>query len=125
MLDSRSSSNVMTKKAMELLNLRISRPYHNICAMDSKTIEVHGLINGLQVHLVAFPNIMIEMDIILIDVLDAWGMFLSIKIVADLGGNLQMDLTYATISTPDSAMFRLNRELERRYHVEDPKKHIN
>jgi hypothetical protein len=66
MLDSEASSNVMTKKVMERLNLRISRPYHNICAMDSKTIQVHGLIKGLQVHLVAFPDIMIEMDIVVI-----------------------------------------------------------
>jgi hypothetical protein len=125
MLDSGASSNVMTKKVMEQLNLRISRPYHNICAMDSKTIEVHGLIKGLQVHLAAFPDIMIEMDIVVIDVPDAWGMLLSRKTTADLGGNLQMDLTYATIPTPDGAMFRLNRELERKYHVEDPKKPIN
>jgi hypothetical protein len=125
MLDSGASSNVMTKKVMEQLNLRISRPYHNICAMDSKTIEVHGLIKGLQVHLVAFPDIQIEMDIVVIDVPDAWGMFLSRKTTADLGGSIQMDLTYATIPTPDGAMFRLNRELERKYHVEDPKKPIN
>ena len=69
MLDSGASSNVMTKKVMEQLNLRISSPYCNICAMDSKTIKVHGLIKGLQVHLAAFPYIMIEMDIVVIDVL--------------------------------------------------------
>jgi hypothetical protein len=34
---------------------------------------------------------------------------------------LQMDLTYATIPTPNGSMFRLNRELERKYHVEDPR----
>ncbi len=33
LIDSRASSNVMTKKVMEQLNLRISRLYHNICAM--------------------------------------------------------------------------------------------
>jgi hypothetical protein len=125
MLDSGASSNVMTKKVMEQLNLRISRPYHNICAMDSKTIQVHGLIKGLQVHLVAFPDIMIEMDIVVIDVPDAWGMLLSRKTTADLGGNLQMALTYATIPTPNGSMFRLNRELERKYHVEDPRKMDN
>ena len=35
MLDSGATSNVITKKVMEQLNLRISRPYHNICALDS------------------------------------------------------------------------------------------
>jgi hypothetical protein len=125
MLDSGATSNVMTKRVMEQLNLRISRPYHNICAMDSRTIEVHGLIKGLQVHLAAFPDIMIEMDIVVIDVPDTWGMLLNRKTAADLGGNLQMDLTYATIPTPNGLTFRLNRELERKYHVEDPRRKDN
>jgi hypothetical protein len=103
----------------------ISRPYHNICSMDSKKIEVHGLIKGLLVHLVTFPDIQIEMDIVVIDVPDAWGMFLSRKTIVDLGINIQMDLTYATIPTPYGAMFRLNRELEIKDHIEDPQKTIN
>jgi hypothetical protein len=115
----------MTKKVMEQLNLRISRPYHNICAMDRKTIKVHGLIKGLQVHLATFLDIMIEMDIVVIDVPDAWGMFLSRKTTTNLGSNLQMDLTYPTIPNPNGSTFRLNRELERKYHVEDPRNYTN
>ena len=34
MLDSSASSNVITRMVMEQLNLRITRPYHNVCAMD-------------------------------------------------------------------------------------------
>jgi hypothetical protein len=68
---------------------------------------------------------MIEMDIVVIDVPDAWGMLLSRKTDADLSGNLQMDLTHATIPTPNGSMFRLNRELERKYHVEDPRNPTN
>jgi hypothetical protein len=78
---------------------------------------VHGLIKGA-----AFPDIMIEMDIVVIDVPDTWGMLLNKKTTADLGGSLQMDLTYATIPTPNGLEFRLNRELERKYHVKDPTK---
>jgi hypothetical protein len=85
MLDFGASSNVMTKKVMEPLNLRVSRPYHNICAMDSKMIKVHGLIKILQVHLASFLDIIIEMGIVVIDVLDSWGMFLSRKTTAYLG----------------------------------------
>jgi hypothetical protein len=121
MLDSGASSNVMTKKVMEQLNLRISRPYHNICALDSQTIEVFGLIKGLQVYLKAFPNIMIEMDIVVIDVPDLWGMLLNRKAAADLGGSIQMDLSYATIPTPDGGTFKLDREVYRKVHVENPK----
>jgi hypothetical protein len=39
--------------------------------MDRKTIKVHALIKGLQVHLATFPDIMIEMDIVVINVPDA------------------------------------------------------
>ena len=46
MLDSGSSSNITTKKVMEQLNLKITRPYHNVCAMDSREVEVVGIIFG-------------------------------------------------------------------------------
>ena len=91
MLDFGASVCVMTKRVMEQLNLRISRPYHNICAMDSKRIEVHGLIKDLQVHLSVYFDIMISMDIVVIDVPDTWGMLLSRKWASDLGGSIQMN----------------------------------
>jgi ribonuclease HI len=121
MLDSGATSNVITKKLMEQLKLRISRPNHNICALGSQTIEVHGSIKGLQVYLATFPNIMIEMDIVVIELPDVWRMLLNRKTTTDLGGSLQMDLSYATIPTPDGGTFKLNREAYRKYHVEDPK----
>jgi hypothetical protein len=40
-LDYGANSNVMTMKLMEQLNLRISRPYHNICAMDNIVVLIH------------------------------------------------------------------------------------
>jgi hypothetical protein len=115
----------MTRKVMEQLNLRISRPYHNVCAMDSREIEVHGLIQDLRVHLAVFPDISIMMDIVVIDVPDTWVMLLSRKWVASLGSSLQMDLSYATIPTCDNILVRLNREQEKKYHVEDPKEPMN
>jgi hypothetical protein len=103
----------MTKKVME----RISRPYHNVCAMDSREIEVHGLIKDLLVHLVVFPYILVLMDVVVIDVLDAWGMLLSRDWGANLGGSIQMDLSYATIPTCDNTLVRLNREHERSVRI--------
>ena len=47
MLDSGASSNVMTRKVMEQLNLRVTRPYHNVCAMDAREVEVVGIILNL------------------------------------------------------------------------------
>jgi hypothetical protein len=75
--DSGASSNIITKNVMERLNLKPSRPYHNVCAMDSREIEIHGIIVNIQVKLGAYPDITFPMDILVIDVTDAWGMLLS------------------------------------------------
>jgi len=126
MLDSGASACVMTKRVMEQLNSRVSRSYYNICGMDSKKIEVHGLIKDLQVHLSVYPDIMIVMDIVVVDVPDAWGMLLSRKWAFDLEGSIQMNWSYAMIPSPRGDGFvRLNREPERKFHVEDPKRPHN
>lgn len=64
MFDSEASSNVMTKKVMEKLNLRLSRTYHNICSIESKRIEVCGIIKDLQVFLAAYLDRIMTMDIV-------------------------------------------------------------
>ena len=46
-LDSSASSNVMTRKVMEQLNLRVTWPYHNVCAMDAREVELVGIILNL------------------------------------------------------------------------------
>jgi hypothetical protein len=97
MLDSGASTNVMTLKVMKQLGLEITRPYGNVCGIDSKEIRVYGLIEDLLVHLARYLEIVIVMDVVVLDVLDTWGMILSRKWVATLGGTLHMDLSYATI----------------------------
>ena len=103
----------------------ISTPYHNVCAMDSREIKVHGIIKDLQVHLAVYPDIAVLMDVVVIDVPDAWGMLLSRKWGASLVGCLRMDLSCATTPTCDNTFVRLNGERETRYHVEDPKEPMN
>lgn len=49
------------------------------------------------------------MDIAVIDAPDVWGMLLSRKFAADLGGSIQMDLSYATIPAATGGMVRLYR----------------
>ena len=41
------------------------------------------------------------MDIVVVDVLDVWGMLLSRKFASKLGGTLEMDLTYVNIPLKD------------------------
>ena len=57
MLDSSASSNAMTRKVMEQLNLRITQPYHNVCVMDAREVEVVGIILNLHVKLAKYPDI--------------------------------------------------------------------
>jgi len=53
-------------------------------------------------------------------------MLLSRKWVSDLGGSIQMNWSYAMIPSPRGDGFvRLNREPERKFHVEDPKRPHN
>lgn len=83
--------------------------------MDSREVEVHGIILGLQVKLVVYPEINVQMDILVIDVPDAWGMLLSRKWGATLGVSIQMDLSYATIPFSENTLVKLYRERERKF----------
>ena len=96
-----------------------------MCVPWTREVEVIGIILGLQLKLVAYPQITFQMDILVIDVSDAWGMLLSRKWGVTLGGNIQMDLSYATIPISENALVKLRREREKKYHVEDPNEPMN
>ena len=120
MLDSSSSSNIMTKKVMEKMGLKITRPYQNLCAMDSREIDVVGLILNFPIQLAAYPYIGVKMNIVVIDVTEIWGMLLPRKWVVSLGRSIQMEWTYAMIPASKDAHIKLYREIEIKYHVEEP-----
>ena len=63
--------------------------------------------------------------IVVVDVSDAWGILLSIKWVASLGGSIQMDLLHATIPTCEGTYVTLYREPMMNCHVEDPAEPMN
>ena len=87
-----------------------------------REIDVVGIILNFPVKLVAYPDIGVTMDIVVIDVPDILGMLLSRMwaVVATLGGSIQMDWTYSMIPASEDAHVKLYREKERKYHVEDP-----
>ena len=125
MLDSGSLANIMTREIMEQLNLKVTRPYHNVCAMGSKEVEVVGNILGFPDRLDKYPDIHINMDILVIDVPDKWGMLLSRKWDVYLGGSIQMDWTYAIVPLSEYTMVNFHSEKEKKHHVENPKKPSN
>jgi hypothetical protein len=97
MVISRASTNVMSLKVMEHLGLKIKRPYGNVCGIDFKRVKVYGLCEDIEVLLIDFSHISLLMDIVVIDVLDSWGILLSRRWYSTLGGFLSMDLTHAYI----------------------------
>jgi hypothetical protein len=68
MYDSSASSNIITKGIMQRLGLKVTKPYHNVCAMDSREIETHGIIVGFPVKLAFRPNFSFKMGVLVIDV---------------------------------------------------------
>jgi hypothetical protein len=81
----------------------------------------------MPVKLAFHPEFTFKMDVLVIDVPSAWGMLLSRKWGAHMGGCLNMDFSFATIPypPPSTENFRLFREKERKYHIEDPKEQFN
>jgi hypothetical protein len=117
MLDYGASINVMYLKVMNQLGLKITRPYRNVCKIDSKANKVCGVIKDLKVHLATYLEVSLSMDVIVIDVHDACGMLLSRKWVAISGGSIQMDLSYATIPIGDGSYVTLYNHPMIKNHV--------
>ena len=121
MLDSRASNNIMTLEVMNQLGLQITRPYRNVRAMDAREVACLGITKDLQFCLLACPQKCMVMDVVTIDYPTQWGMLLSRKWCADVGGTLQMDLTYVDIHVEDNFKIRVFREQKMLHNVEDPR----
>jgi hypothetical protein len=76
------------------------------------------LIEGIEFHLVDYPDFPIIMDIVVVDVPDTWGMILSREWVDTLGGSLQMDLSYTTIPFEAQDCITLYNKPKRMEHIE-------
>ena len=71
MLDFGALINVMSLKVMKQLGLKTTRPYGNFCGVDSRKVNFYGLIEVMKFCVANFPHIIILMNIIVIDVMDA------------------------------------------------------
>ena len=87
--------------------------------LSNREIKVCGLIKDLRVQLVVYLDISVLMNVVVIDVPNAWGMLLSRKWSSSLGGNLHMDLFCATIPTCENSFSILHKERLKKIHVED------
>ena len=68
--------------------------------------------------LVAYPDVEITMNILVIDITDVWGMLLSREWATKLGGSIQLDLAYATVLISKTSLFKLMNEPPMIEHIE-------
>ena len=97
MLDSDASHNLMPKVVMERLGLEITKPYKDLYSFDSSRVKCLGLIKELCVNLEQVFAKNLVMNIVVADIPPKYGMLLSRSWGAKLQGNLQLDMSYATI----------------------------
>jgi ribonuclease HI len=120
MLDFRASHNVIPKTIMDRLGLEITRPYRYLYSFDSRRVKCMGMIKDLVVTLAQVPVKSVMMDVVIVDIPPKYGLLLSRSWGAKLGGSLQLDMTYATISMFGGKLTRLYRETRLAYTVSDP-----
>jgi len=97
MLDSGASHNLMPKVLMERLGLEITKPYKDLYSFDSSRVKSLGLIKYLCLNLAQVLAKHLVMDIVVVDIPPKYGMLLSRSWGVKLQGNLQLDMSYATI----------------------------
>jgi len=110
MLDLGVSNNIIPYGVMRQLGLKVTRAFQNVYAMDSRKVEAWGLIEDFKLPLVAFPERIICMDVVAAEVPKSqdMGHAFSRSWAATLGGTLQEDLSYATISVGPNQLIRIN-----------------
>jgi hypothetical protein len=109
----------MPKAVMDELGLEITKSYHELYSFDSRKVKCLGVIKDLIVTLFQFPMKSVVMDIVVADVPPKFGMLLSRYWIKQIGGTLQMDLTYATIPMFGDEDRRLYREAQLAYNISD------
>jgi hypothetical protein len=123
MLYSGASHNLMPKVVMDQLGMDITRHYKDLFSFDSRKVKCLDLIKDPVVSLSQITAKNMFMDVVVVDIPPKFGMFLYRSWVANLKGNLQMDMSYDT--SPIFGQYRrLYREVLLKYMVSN-KSHPN
>lgn len=109
MIDLGASNTIMPFKVMEGLGLKLDTKQGRCRGMDAREVSVISTITYLPFKLVAYPEVELTMLVLVVDIPIHYGMLLSRKWSATMGGSLQCDLTYATFHIRDKAI-KFDRE---------------
>jgi hypothetical protein len=124
MLDLGSSHNLMPKAVMETLGHEVTRTYKDLHSFDSNKVKCIGLIKDLSITLAQIPTKSMVMDIVVVDIPPKYSMLLSRSWGANMKGNLQLDMSYATFPVFGQQR-RLYRETFMKYMVSSQEKPHN
>ena len=86
--------------------------------MDSREVLVIGTINALPYKLATYPDANLTMTILVVDIPPRYGMLLSRKWSATMGGRLQCDLYFSTFHVNNKAI-KVTREPRVNHMVEE------
>jgi hypothetical protein len=86
---------------------------------ESRAILTHLVVENIEVCLGRYPERVIHMDIVVVDVPYVWVMLLSKNFFAMLGGTLEMDLTYINVPMNDGTISRLPNVMMAKVHVQE------
>jgi ribonuclease HI len=125
LMDSGASHNLMTKSVMDELVLEVMKTYHDLYSFDSRKVKCLGVIKDLVVSLFQFPMKCVVMDIVVVDVPPKFWILFSRSWIKRLGGNLHMDISYATILVFGGEHRRIYRETQLAYIISDEENPAN
>ncbi len=86
----------MPFKAMEVVRLKVDTKQGKCRSMDAREVPIIGTINALPFKVATYPEVELTMLVLVVDILPHYGMFLSRKWSAAMGGSLKYDLTQET-----------------------------
>ena len=98
LLESRASHNIIPKDVMEALGLSITKPYHDLFSFDSREVKCLGVIKDLAINLAQLPMKSVMMDVVFVVISPKFSVLLSRSKEKGVGGTLQINFSYATIS---------------------------
>jgi hypothetical protein len=124
-MDLGASNNLMPKTIIDELGLEVTKTYHDLYSFDSRKVKCLGVIKDLVVSLLQLPMKSVVMDIVVPDVPPKVGMLFSRSWIKRPGGNLKMDILYATIHVFGGEHIRLYREPQLAYIISDEENTTN
>ena len=104
MIDSSASNTMIPFKNMEALGLKLDTKQWRCCALDSREVPIIGTISTMPYKLASYPDHILTMSVLVVDIPPRYGMLLSKKWSATMGGSLQCDLSFATFHVDNKAV---------------------